>query len=81
MCRDRIVSELVQELQQWLADTPSFFHPEKRDQIAGQPFYKVDWILQRFAQRYALFPFQANFEKKTAKDRQECLPFRQYATI
>lgn len=42
------IEKLECELQQWLEQTPAFFHPKRRNQPAPDPlFYDVPWIFQR----------------------------------
>lgn len=46
--RDNTVAALEAELEAWLRDTPSFFHPQDDEAIpADDGFYKVKWIFRR----------------------------------
>lgn len=51
--RDRIVRELEQELDEWLKDTPEFFHPppnneaERRRWSGNNAFFDVPWTFRR----------------------------------
>ncbi|TXB96102.1 hypothetical protein FocTR4_00016579 [Fusarium oxysporum f. sp. cubense] len=43
---DRVVSDLEEELQQWLQNAPRFFHPD-RPSHDEEGYYDVPWILKR----------------------------------
>lgn len=43
-----IVAELEAEIQDWLRDTPDFFHPTSRTKISSSTdFFDVPWIFKR----------------------------------
>ncbi|KAM0081730.1 hypothetical protein ACKRZS_006057 [Fusarium odoratissimum] len=43
---DRVVSDLEEELQQWLQNAPRFFHPD-RPSHDEEGYYDIPWILKR----------------------------------
>ncbi|KAF4865652.1 Activator of stress genes 1 [Colletotrichum siamense] len=46
--QEQIVTKLEQEIDDWLRDTPDFFHPRKEKERGGdQEFYEVSWVLRR----------------------------------
>ncbi|RAH77200.1 hypothetical protein BO86DRAFT_413302 [Aspergillus japonicus CBS 114.51] len=47
--RDRAVTELERDLQEWENQTPSFFLPPEQEPLAGSQhdFYAIPWIFQR----------------------------------
>ena len=78
--RNKTVTDLAEQLQQWLDDTPSFFHPQNGEELGGQQFYKVDWILQRLVQDSRCFCSKLTLHQ-TAEDCQKRISFCQYATL
>lgn len=45
---EQAIIKLEDELQDWLRQTPSFFHPEKAaDKVPDRTFYNIPWIFQR----------------------------------
>ncbi|KAL3294068.1 fructose-bisphosphate aldolase [Colletotrichum asianum] len=57
--QEQIVTELEREIDDWLRDTPDFFHPQQEQEKGGdQEFYEVSWVLrgqQRTTQAAFLF--------------------------
>ncbi|KAK1850034.1 fungal specific transcription factor domain protein [Colletotrichum chrysophilum] len=46
--QEQIVTELEREIDDWLRDTPDFFHPRQEQEKGGdQEFYEVSWVLRR----------------------------------
>lgn len=46
--RDQTVAALEAEVEAWLRDTPSFFHPQDDEALPTEDgFYKVKWIFRR----------------------------------